>query len=120
MRAHDFPYFDQPFAALAHRGGATYPANLARENTLHAFTEAVAMGYRYLETDVHATADGVLIAFHDTEARPRHRPARPDRASCPYARIQRGADPRARPHPHPRRVVRRVPGRAVQRRRQGR
>lgn len=65
MRATDFVYLDVPFAALAHRGGALYAPNLGRENTLHAFTQAVDLGYRYLETDVHATSDGVLIAIHD-------------------------------------------------------
>lgn len=51
--------------ALAHRGGAGLASNSGRENTVHAFTEAVKLGYRYLETDIHASADGVAVAFHD-------------------------------------------------------
>jgi glycerophosphoryl diester phosphodiesterase len=67
MRAERYPYFDPPFAAYAHRGGAHYGPNRGRENTLHAFRQAVRLGYSYLETDVHATTDGVLVAFHDVE-----------------------------------------------------
>jgi glycerophosphoryl diester phosphodiesterase len=51
--------------AMAHRGGALHPDIPGSENTLHAFRHAAALGYRYLETDVHATRDGVLLAFHD-------------------------------------------------------
>jgi glycerophosphoryl diester phosphodiesterase len=65
MRAADFDFFSPSFLPFAHRGGARYGPNLHRENSLHAFQQAAALGYRYFETDVHATADGVLLAFHD-------------------------------------------------------
>lgn len=65
MRTADLPFFDAPFLAFAHRGGGVTPADLPRENTLHAFTAAAELGFAYLETDVHLTRDGVLVAFHD-------------------------------------------------------
>ena len=66
MRADDYRYFDSRFAALAHRGGYRSDDDRTRENTLHAFTRAVEFGYRYLETDVHLSSDGVLFSFHDS------------------------------------------------------
>ncbi|KAA0234921.1 MAG: Glycerophosphodiester phosphodiesterase [Acidimicrobiales bacterium] len=59
---HSFEFLDHPGPlAFAHRGGAgDWP-----ENTMPAFQGAVRMGYRYVETDVHVTGDGVLLAFHD-------------------------------------------------------
>jgi glycerophosphoryl diester phosphodiesterase len=52
--------------AFAHRGGAYHPEIEGLENTLEAFEHAVALGYDYLETDVHVTRDGMLLAFHDS------------------------------------------------------
>jgi glycerophosphoryl diester phosphodiesterase len=56
------PFLDHPGPIpFAHRGGAGEQL----ENTLAAVEAVVRLGYRYIETDVHATADGTLLAFHD-------------------------------------------------------
>ena len=47
--------------AMAHRGFSQE----GLENTMAAFRAAVELGFRPLETDVHTTADGVLLLFHD-------------------------------------------------------
>lgn len=66
-RAADFAYLDHDGPiALAHRGGTLFGPNRGIENSLKAFRNAMDLGYRYLETDVHATADGEVVAFHDT------------------------------------------------------
>ena len=46
---------------MAHRGFSRD----GRENSMAAFRAAVDLGFRHLETDVHTTADGVLLLFHD-------------------------------------------------------
>ncbi len=58
--AHPYLQHDGPLA-FAHRGGT----EAAPENSLAAFAAAVEVGFDYLETDVHLSADGVIVAFHD-------------------------------------------------------
>lgn len=56
-------YFDiEHPIRFAHRGSRIlYP-----ENTWHAFDVAVGdLGYRYIETDIQVTRDGVVVVFHD-------------------------------------------------------
>lgn len=57
-------------AAYAHRGFSPsgtsgFGARRDAENSLRAFGAAVDLGYRHLETDARASADGVAFAFHD-------------------------------------------------------
>ena len=105
-----YPYLDHDGPiAMAHRGGALHPENIGYENSLHAFEHAVDLGYRYLETDLHATSDGVVIAFHDS---------RLDRvtdrtgviAELPWSEVQQGQDQRPRAHPPAGRAARALPG----------
>lgn len=63
MRLPNHPYRRcTPPHVIAHRGGG----GLWPENTQTAFANAAALpGVIALETDLHATADGVLVAAHD-------------------------------------------------------
>ena len=87
------PFFDHPAPlAFAHRGYS--PTGL--ENTMQAFAAAVELGYRYIESDVRTTADGVVVTFHDP--RLDHLTGRPGRLrELPWTEVRqarvRGLEP---------------------------
>lgn len=59
-----YPFLEWPGPIpFAHQGA--HRAGGPGENTMSAFEAAIEMGYRYIETDCHVTADGVLVALHD-------------------------------------------------------
>jgi glycerophosphoryl diester phosphodiesterase len=91
--AYSFLDADPPLA-FAHRGGAA----AGPENSVRAFQRAIDLGYRYLETDVHATADGVLLAFHDPTL-DRVTDARGHIAELPYAEVARARIAHSEPIP---------------------
>lgn len=62
---HDHAFLTGPYPrAFVHRGWH-YDDLSGMENSLSAFRRAVDEGYHYLETDVHATSDGVVVVQHD-------------------------------------------------------
>jgi len=63
-RDHDRGFFSPPLPRIfAHRGLAIG----APENTLLAFLKAMSAGATHIETDVHATLDGVAVISHDPD-----------------------------------------------------
>jgi glycerophosphoryl diester phosphodiesterase len=65
MASDIHPFFGAPGRtaplALAHQGGGDEEV----ENSGAAFAKAAKLGYRHLDIDLQATADGVLVAHHD-------------------------------------------------------
>lgn len=60
-------YFTGPTPrVLAHRGLSQHKSGID-ENSLAAFEEAILHGATHIESDVHATKDGVAVLFHDRD-----------------------------------------------------
>ena len=100
--------------AMAHRGFSLD----GLENSMAAFRAAVDLGFRHLETDVHTTADGVLLLFHD-ETLDRITAERGRIADLPAATVARARIGGTEPIPQLAELVQAYPGRPAQPRRQG-
>ena len=78
-----------PFA-VAHRGGGAENV----ENSPTAFQHALHLGYQVLETDVHSSADGVLVVCHDPvltrTSEAGHEIAKTDWATLSQVRLNNG------------------------------
>lgn len=62
---HEHAFLAGPYPrAFVHRGWH-YDELAGMENSLSAFRRAAREGYHYLETDVHATNDDVVVVHHD-------------------------------------------------------
>ncbi|HHU39038.1 MAG TPA: glycerophosphodiester phosphodiesterase [Propionibacterium sp.] len=108
-RANEYAYFDRPFTALAHRGGITDAAPIEVENSLRGFRSAWEFGFDHLETDVHTTADGVLVAFHD-EVLDRVTDAAGRLADLPWAAVSRARIGGTEPIPRLDELLEELPG----------
>jgi glycerophosphoryl diester phosphodiesterase len=61
MSPHHYFDYEHPIR-FAHRGSRV----LWPENTWHAFDHAIEdLDYKYVETDIQVTADGIVVVFHD-------------------------------------------------------
>lgn len=54
---------------VSHRGNVRGPGTPATENRPRAFRDALAAGFAWVEVDINITADGELVAVHDSEPR---------------------------------------------------
>ncbi len=78
-------YLDVPTPlVMAHRGFSRD----GLENSMAAFAAAVELGVTHLETDVHATADARLVAFHD-DVLDRVTDGRGSLATLPWDQVRR-------------------------------
>lgn len=60
-------YFDTPRPQLlAHRGLSQHRSDID-ENSIPAIEEAIRHGATHIESDVHATKDGIAVLFHDDD-----------------------------------------------------